>query len=93
MFYLVGFVSVSYELVIAVQVKECITDYLDLIVFIYVGACRVECLAGLDGFGDACFNILEGFVKCILLKDLTEIIQGFDVAASGGLLVGSRGLD
>ena len=74
MLYLIGFVSVSDEFVTTIKVEKCIPHDLDLVILVYVGACRVECLAGLDGFGNTCFNIFETLVKGILLKDLPEVI-------------------
>jgi hypothetical protein len=73
-FDLIGFVGVPNEFVITIKVEKCISHDLDLVILVYVGACRVECLAGLDGFGNTCFNIFETFVKGILLKDLPEVI-------------------
>ncbi len=74
MFDLIGFVGVPNEFVITIKVEKCISHDLDLVILVYVGACCIECFAGLDGFGNTCFNLLEVFVKCILLKDLPEII-------------------
>ena len=93
MFDIIGFVGVPNEFVIAIKVEKGISYDLDLVILVYVGACRVEVVAGFDGFGNACFNLFKIFVKGILLSDLAEVIQGFDVTAAGGLLVGSRGLD
>jgi len=73
-FDLIGFVGVPDEFVITIKVKKGISYDLDLVVFVNVGACCVKGLAGLDGFGNACFNIFEVFVKGVLLKDLPEII-------------------
>jgi len=73
-FDLICFVGVPNEFVITIKVKKGISYDLDLVVFVYVGACCVKGLAGLDGFGNACFNIFEVFVKGILLKDLPEVI-------------------
>ena len=74
MFDLIGFVGVPNEFVITIKVEKCISHDLDLVMFVYVGACCVKVFAGLDGFGNACLNILEVFVKCILSEDLPEII-------------------
>jgi hypothetical protein len=62
-FHLICFVRVPNEFVITKKVEKCIAHNFKLVVFVYVGACCVKGLAGLDGFGDACFDILEGFVK------------------------------
>ena len=74
MFDLMCLVSVPNEFVTTIKVEKCISYDLGLVIFVYVGACCVECVAGLDGFGNACFNLFEIFVKGILLKDLPEII-------------------
>ena len=74
MLYLIGFVGVPDEFVITIKVEKGVSYDLDLVILVDVGACRVECLAGLDGFGNTCVNIFETFVKGILLKDLPEVI-------------------
>ena len=75
MFALIGFVGVPNEFVITIKVEQCIFHDLDLVILVYVGTCCVKVFAGSDGFGNACFNLFEIFVKCILLKDLPEVIM------------------
>jgi hypothetical protein len=92
-FDLIGLVGVIHELVVTVQVEEGVADYFDLIVFVNVGAYGVKVFVGPNRSLDTLLHFFKVRVKGILLSDLAEVIQGLDVAAAGGLLVGSRGLD